>query len=76
MILLVTDIFSKFHHKLCMTLLFFTVVMLMGKITQENIKGRNCEYAIRCDPNAKKGKSFKLWNELMKYKVDYNPDNF
>ena len=48
----------------------------LGKITQENIKGRNCEYAIRCDPNAKKGKSFKIWNELMKYKVDYCHDNF
>ena len=29
-------------------------------------KGRNCEYALRCDLNAKKGKSRDLWNELKK----------
>jgi len=28
----------------------------MGEITSENIKGRNCEYALRCDPNMKKVK--------------------
>jgi len=48
----------------------------LGKITSDNIKSRNCEYALRCDPNAKKGKSFDIWNEFMKYKVEYNPDNF
>lgn len=48
----------------------------LGKITHENIKGRNCEYALRCDPNAKKGKNLELWNELMKYEVEYNSDNF
>ena len=47
-----------------------------GKITSDNIKGRNCEYSLRCNPNAKKGKSFELWNEFMKYEVDYDPDNF
>ena len=30
----------------------------LGKISIENIKGRNCEYVIRCDPNKKKGKCF------------------
>lgn len=50
---------------------------VLGKITYDNIRGRNCEYALRCsNPNAKKGKNFELWNELMKYKVDYHSDNF
>lgn len=48
----------------------------LGKITQDNIKGRNCEYALRCDPNMKKGKNFELWNKFMKYEVEYNSDNF
>lgn len=48
----------------------------LGKITQYNIKNRNCEYSLRCNPNAKKGKNIKLWNELIKYEVDYKPDNF
>jgi hypothetical protein len=48
----------------------------LGEITFDNMKGRNCEYALRCDPNAKKGKSFELWNELLKHEVDYHPDNF
>ena len=48
----------------------------LGKITCENIKGRNCEYALRPNPNAKENtKSKKLWNVLMKYKIDYYPDN-
>jgi len=52
-------------------------VKIFGKITKDNIIGRNCEYALRCDPNAvEKTKSFKLWKEFMKYSVDYNPDNF
>lgn len=48
----------------------------LGKIKPDNIKGRNCEYALRCDPNAKKGKSFKLWRHFMKYEVEYEPNNF
>ena len=51
-------------------------VAVLGKITTDNIKGRNCEYALRCDPNAKKGKNIELWNEFMKYEVEYNADNF
>ena len=47
-----------------------------GKITLENIKGRNCEYALRCDPNATKGKSYDLWNILKTYEVEYNANNF
>lgn len=49
---------------------------VLGKITLDNIRGRNCEYALRCDPNAKKGKSFELWNELKNYEVEYKPNNF
>ena len=48
----------------------------LGKISIENIKGYNREYAIRCDPNKKKGKNFDLWNELLKYEVDYTKENF
>lgn len=47
----------------------------LGPITNENIKGRNCEYALRCNPNTKKGKSL-LWEELKKYEVEYNAENF
>lgn len=49
---------------------------VLGQITSDNIRGRNCEYALRCNPNAKKGKDFELWNEFMKYEVEYDPDNF
>jgi len=48
----------------------------LGEITINNIKGRNCEYALRCNPNQKKGKDFDLWKEFKKYKVDYNFNNF
>ena len=48
----------------------------LENITIDNIKGRNCEYALRCDPNAKKGKNLELWNEFIKYEVEYNADNF
>lgn len=49
----------------------------LGEI-KDNIKKKdsNCEYALRCDPNAKKGKNIELWNELKKYEVKYHPDNF
>ena len=49
---------------------------ILGKIATNNIKGRNCEYALRCDPNAKKGKNVKLWNEFLKYEVEYNSEYF
>jgi hypothetical protein len=49
---------------------------VLGKITINNMKGRNCEYALRCNPNAKKGKNLQLWNELLKYEVEYNHNNF
>jgi len=48
-----------------------------GEITRDNIKGRNCEYSLRPNPNANEGtKAKKLWNELMKYEVEYLPENF
>ena len=49
---------------------------ILGKITPDNIKGRNCEYALRCDPNAEKGKNYDLWNQLKKYEVGYCAENF
>ena len=63
---LVVD-FGEYAHGTC---------EVFGKITSHNIKGRNCEYALRCQPNAKKGNSFKLWNEFIKYEVEYDSDNF
>lgn len=48
----------------------------LGKITIDNIKGRSCEYALRCDPNKKKGKNYDIWNELLKYEVDYISKEF
>ena len=48
----------------------------LGNITINNIKGRNCEYALRCDPNNKNGKNYELWKKLMNYEVSYNDENF
>ena len=48
----------------------------LGKITHENMIGRGCEYALRCNPNSKSGKSFELWSELLKYEVSYDAKNF
>ena len=50
-------------------------IKALGKITIENIKGRNCEYALRYNPNNKNGNN-DLWNELLKYEVEYNSNNF
>ena len=49
---------------------------VQGKVTLNNMKGRGCEYALRCNPNAKTGKNFELWNELIKYDVTYDAENF
>lgn len=49
----------------------------LEKITEKNLKGRNCEYSLRCNPNAKKSsKQYKLWLELCKYEVNYEKKNF
>ncbi len=47
----------------------------LGDITSENIKERYLEYALRANPNLKKGIQ-PLWNELLKYEVEFHPDNF
>jgi hypothetical protein len=51
-------------------------VKKLGNITINNIKGRNCEYALRCNPNCKKGKNYELWNKLIKYTTDYRAELF
>jgi len=48
----------------------------LGNITINNIKGRNCEYVLRCDPNNKNGKNYELWKKLLGYQVSYNDENF
>lgn len=48
----------------------------LGRINCNNLKGRNCEYSLRCSPNIKSEKNIKLWNELLKYEVDYNSKHF
>ena len=49
----------------------------LGALTLENMKGRNCEYALRCCPNSKtkKGKNAELWAEMLKYEVTYDAKN-
>ena len=51
-------------------------IIKQGKIILTNIKGNNNEYALRCDPNIKSKKNLKLYNELIRYKVEYKPENF
>lgn len=50
----------------------------LNNITKENLKGRNCEYALRFTLNVKnkKSKSYLLWDEFQKYKVEYSEKNF
>ncbi len=48
----------------------------LGKITNENLKGRSCEYALRCNPNLNTRKNKHIWNELLKYKVEYKAEKF
>ena len=46
-----------------------------SEITSENIKGRNCEYSLRANPNKRKStKTRELWDELLKYEIDFQPD--
>lgn len=49
---------------------------ILGEITSDNMKKRNCEYALRCNPNSKNGKNYQLWNEFKKYEVEYDSINF
>jgi len=50
----------------------------LGKINHDNIKGKNYEYSLRCNPNSniKNNKNNKLWNELLKYEIEYIENNF
>ena len=48
----------------------------LGSITHDTIRDHNKEYVIRCDPNALKGKSYHIWNELLRYRVEYDPSYF
>ena len=47
--------------------------MVLPAITLATMKGNGYEYALRVNPNA--GKRV-LWNKLLKYKVEYNPNIF
>ena len=52
-------------------------IRINNAFTIDNLKGRNCEYALRCNPNArKKTKQHKLWCFLLKYETEYNHINF
>ena len=42
----------------------------------DTLKGRNCEYALRCNPNATTGKNALLWNTMLMYEVPYEPSYF
>ena len=48
---------------------------ILGKIKHSNVKGRNCEFAIRCS-HSLKGKNKQLWEELIKYEMEYNETFF
>lgn len=43
-------------------------IKALGKITHDNIKGRNCEYALRPDPHKASGKAKDLWDQLSTWK--------
>lgn len=50
-----------------------------GKITPKSIidPEKDFEYSLSANPNgSEESKSKKLWNELLKYKVEYDKDNF
>jgi hypothetical protein len=53
-------------------------MVLPPVITLATMKGNGYEYALRVNPNAKKKgtKQWRLWDTLLKYKVDYNPNLF
>ena len=52
-------------------------VKKLGTISWDNLKGRNCEYALRINPNARKhSKSHRLLRALTTYSVEYKPDAF
>jgi hypothetical protein len=49
----------------------------LGKITSTNIKGRNCEYALRPNPTLNDRCAGKrLWIEMLKYRVEFEESAF
>ena len=48
----------------------------LGNITSDNLRGRNCEYALRCNPNVVSGVNQEIWNQLLQYETEYHKDNF
>jgi hypothetical protein len=49
----------------------------LGRINKKNLKGRNLEYSIRCNPNAKRGtKDYKLFHKLLQFETEYISENF
>lgn len=47
-----------------------------GKISLESMNNNQYEYALRCNPFAKRGKGKRLWDTLMTYSVEYSAENF
>ena len=43
----------------------------LRKITKDNLKNRNCEYSLRCNPRNKSKKNKELWNEFLQYQIRY-----
>lgn len=50
--------------------------LVQKNITLENLQKNNYEYALRCNPFASTGKSVALWNEFLKFRVEYHPKYF
>ena len=50
----------------------------LGRITSKNMKGRNCEYALRPNPQKRKenDKNYDLWTELLKYEIEFSVTQF
>ena len=50
--------------------------MVLPAITLATMKGNGYEYALRVDPNTRGRCKQVLWDKLLKYKVEYNPNIF
>ena len=50
----------------------------LGRITRQNIKGRNCEYALRPNPQKRKenDKHYDLWTKLLECEIDFSVTQF
>ena len=49
---------------------------ILGVPTKDNLKGRDCEYAIRVNPNVLVNKSKELWDKLQTYITPYHKDQY